>query len=569
MKKLTLDITHPDLCQEWDFDKNAPLKPEDVTAGSGKKVWWKCEHGHHWDAVIYSRTNGCGCPCCSGRKAITGVNDLATLYPEIAEEWDYEANGDLAPQMVKCSSNKSVVWKCEHGHRWNAMINSRTRGNRCPYCSGREAITGVNDLATLYPEIAEEWDYEANGDLTPQMVKCSSHKDVSWQCKYGHHWNAAIYSRTKGGGCPYCSGRYAIVGENDLATCYLEIASEWDYEVNGDLKPHMVKSSSRNNVGWRCKNGHQWMARIDHRTNGSNCPYCSGYKEITGKNDLATCYPEIASEWDYSVNGNLTPQKVKYSSHKKVGWRCKKGHQWQTEIRHRTKGSKCPYCLGRYAIVGENDLATCYPEIASEWDYEANGDLTPQMVTCSSNKKVFWKCEFGHQWQARIKDRTRGNDCPYCAGQKAIAGVNDLATCNPSLASEWDYEANGNLTPQMVKCFSNKQVYWRCERGHSWIAQICNRSNGADCPYCSGREAIASVNDLATCYPEIATEWDDEANGGLTPHMVTRSSSKIVVWKCKSGHQWVASIGNRANGRDCPYCAGKKRVRVEKKSQSG
>ncbi|MCD8196887.1 MAG: zinc-ribbon domain-containing protein, partial [Lachnospiraceae bacterium] len=33
-----------------------------------KKVWWKCENGHEWRATIASRSNGCGCPVCLGRR---------------------------------------------------------------------------------------------------------------------------------------------------------------------------------------------------------------------------------------------------------------------------------------------------------------------------------------------------------------------------------------------------------------------------------------------------------------------------------------------------------------------
>ena len=59
-----LATVNPNLAKQWHPDKNNSLTPKDVTAGSNKKVWWLCEKGHEWKAVIESRTLGRGCPYC-------------------------------------------------------------------------------------------------------------------------------------------------------------------------------------------------------------------------------------------------------------------------------------------------------------------------------------------------------------------------------------------------------------------------------------------------------------------------------------------------------------------------
>lgn len=69
-------------------------------------------------------------------------------------------------------------------------------------------------------------------------------------------------------------------------------------------------------------------------------------------------------------------------------------------------------------VKGTNDLATVNPTLAEEWNYEKNGTLTPDQVTAGSEKKVWWKCEFGHEWEAIVLSRNRGNGCPICAGRK-------------------------------------------------------------------------------------------------------------------------------------------------------
>ena len=151
-------------------------------------------------------------------------------------------------------------------------------------------------------------------------------------------------------------------------------------------------------------------------------------------------------------------------------------------------GRNCPYCSNQKILKGSNDLVTVNPKLASEWNYEKNGDLIPEDFFANSSKKVWWKCSKGHEWQATINNRNNGRGCPYCAGQKVIKGKNDLATVNPTLASEWDYEKNDKLTPMDVLPNSNKKVWWKCGYGHSWKARTADRNNGNGCPYCSGRK---------------------------------------------------------------------------------
>lgn len=78
---------YPLLLKEWDYDRNTGINPSKITAGSQKKVWWICEKHHHsWCAVIRNRVKGSECPYCSGLYVSVGINDLATLYPELAKE---------------------------------------------------------------------------------------------------------------------------------------------------------------------------------------------------------------------------------------------------------------------------------------------------------------------------------------------------------------------------------------------------------------------------------------------------------------------------------------------------
>ena len=132
----------------------------------------------------------------------------------------------------------------------------------------------------------------------------------------------------------------------------------------------------------------------------------------------------------------------------------------------------------------ESSLLFYNPEIASEWNYEKNGNLKPEHFAANSNKKVWWKCNKGHEWQAAISTRNKGHRCPYCSGIKVFKGHNDLQTVNPTLAKEWNYERNAGLTPTDVMPNSGRKVWWKCCNGHEWQARIANRNHGNGCPEC-------------------------------------------------------------------------------------
>ena len=267
---------YPCIAEEWDYEKNDDIRPEDIQAGSNTPVWWRCKLGHCWKVSPNHRIRGTGCPYCANKKVLGGFNDLKTKNPEIASEWDYVKNEGFSPDQCNYLSNRKVWWTCSEDHSWCARVSDRTRMERgCPYCAGQLTITGENDLKTLNPMLAQEWDYVKNGDLKPEQIMAGSGRKVWWKCADGHSWQAAVYSR-KNNGCPICSGRQVLHGVNDLETMMPEIAAEWDYEKNGDLMPGNVAAQSNRLFWWKCKQGHSWRARPYERYAGNGCPKCNG-----------------------------------------------------------------------------------------------------------------------------------------------------------------------------------------------------------------------------------------------------------------------------------------------------
>lgn len=132
-------------------------------------------------------------------------NSLAKKNPELSKEWNYEKNDGLTPEMFTSGSGVEVWWKCSLGHEWQAQINSRNRGRKCPFCSNQKVLPGFNDLAYLRPDLAETWDYSKNEGLLPTEVVAKSSKKAWWICPKGHDsYKMRIVDRTKGEGCRKC-----------------------------------------------------------------------------------------------------------------------------------------------------------------------------------------------------------------------------------------------------------------------------------------------------------------------------------------------------------------------------
>lgn len=165
----------------------------------------------------------------------------------------------------------------------------------------------------------------------------------------------------------------------------------------------------------------------------------------------------------------------------------------------------------------------------------------------------------GHEWEPRTKNPLKYKPkCPICSGKFLKTGFNDLKTVHPEFLDEWDYEKNATLLPTMVTSVSQKKVWWKCSKNHSYQQKIGDKVNrNFKCPVCVNRKIVKGINDLSTVFPEILKEWDYEKNKDLNPETLSSKTTKKVWWKCIKNHSWYASVYERVyhDKTGCPYCS--------------
>ena len=270
---------------------------------------------------------------------------------------------------------------------------------------------GVNDLGTVRPDLAEQL-------VDPSLattVTAGSRKKLLWFCETDHpryEWETEVSKRSRGAGCWVCAGKVVLPGWNDLGTLRPDLAKQL---VNPSEAKTVTKSSGKQ-LSWFCETGHpryEWEARVNTRSNGSDCGVCAGKAVLPGWNDLATVRPDLAEQL---ADPSLATTVTKFSN-KRLLWFCETGHprhEWEATVNDRSQGTGCGACDGKVVLPGWNDLGTVRPDLAEQLVDPSLGTT----VTKGSDKKFLWFCETGHprhEWEATVNTRSRGKGCGVCA----------------------------------------------------------------------------------------------------------------------------------------------------------
>lgn len=257
---------------------------------------------------------------------------------------------------------------------------------------------------------------------------------------------------------------------------------EWNYQVQKDM--NILRLKSKEKYSFNCKEcGSEYLkspASIVAQTKNKGkeagiCNFCYG-KETNHTNCLFTTHPFTKEAW--SNRNTLNPHTIRYTKKSKAWWKCRDCNEEFESVVHNTvltmlKGNTgCPYCRG-FKTNDKNSVEALFPNLIKEWHPTKNKYKLSE-VTPSSDKRIHWICEKGHEWNTMVKDRTRErltkkgeathSGCPYCANYKVLKGHNDIGTLYPELIPnivheedtwKWSVGSGNKIEWQCTNCNTN------------------------------------------------------------------------------------------------------------------
>jgi hypothetical protein len=342
------------------------------------------------------------------------------------------------------------------------------------------AITITSNLLVVArPDIAAEYS-EANTKPLETLTVGAAGK-YSWTCgTCSYVWESRVDHRVSGSSnCPSCDKKI-------LTTSNPELAAEWG--TQNETIPAQHKPGSRERVWWECPTGEhpEYKAVIaNRRLLGVSCPQC---QTPPLEKSLASVAPELIAQW--SAKNKRSPEEVFAKAITPVIWECDTcSYEWTTRVSYRVKQDNgCPSCNGR-SLEGKT-VAEVLPHLVSEWS--SINTVSPDIISAGSGRRITWSCsQPGHlDYVMTPVDRRAGYGCRQCVLDKQ-----SLAVTVPKIAAEWHPTKNHPLLPVEVMKATKRKVWWLCDAGHEWEAEVSNRttpSKTTGCPVCA-QSSISSV----------------------------------------------------------------------------
>lgn len=477
---------------------------------------------------IYHRTDGRKCPYCSNKRVLVGYNDLKTLYPDIAKEWDSEKNTGINIHEFVIGSKQKVWWKCSHcNHEWQASIKSRTkRSSGCPKCARikrgktRHKTELANGEPLNDPLLLAEWDYERN-ELGPENYLPGSNESVYWKCQTcGYGWKAVISNRAQlKRGCPCCANKVAVAGKNDLATTHPDLTKEWHPTKNGKLTPQQVLAGSRKKVWWQCPVGHEYQASLLHRSHGTNCPVCNSGRQTSFAEQAVFYYirkvfPDAQSRVQGIIGRRMEldifiPSQRLAIEYDGVFW-----HKTEKRDRELYKYQKCQERGIKLWRIKEGNLSDALGTADECWHMDKLDDkrklsmMIRQLLDKLDPRSNMWTRKslcFHSPVDVNVE-----RDEFIIRGYMQKLKADSLADLYPEFSAEWDYEKNAPLIPRMFLSGSTQRVWWKCPIcGHGWKTAIAHRAHGKTrCPVCFRRKNRGGGHSAAKKIYQYSKDWE-------------------------------------------------------------
>ncbi len=360
---------------------------------------------------------------------------------DLIKEWD-KSNERLINEVPR-GSHYNASWICPDGHKYSCPVKDRTGKNRgCPICKRRTHTSFPEQAVFFY--IKKMFDDAINGDRKTLGNKMeldiyipSLKTAIEYDGSYFHRTSNKVLKDAEKYQLCNKMGIKLIRIKQGLRKGISQFIIDCDYKIT------IIKDDSYS-LNYAIQQLSIYLGEMIFPDVKKDELEIYNYLSSLNIKNFKTEYPNIAKEWDYEKNEGLRPEMFSPVASNSVFWKCEKGHSFKQKISNRVNGNSCPYCSGRYAIYGENDFATLYPNLLKEWDYEKNDKLglNPKEILPRSDKEAFWNClECGNNWKAAVKTRTKGYGCPKCGNRARGKALSKKVYCfsiDGNLIKEYD-----------------------------------------------------------------------------------------------------------------------------------
>jgi len=552
-------VENTEIMEDWDYEKNKVigLDPNIIVCGSHKKAYWKCKiHGESFYQTIRDRVRGqLACKKCYKErenktlftKYIKDKKVVAETHPHLVDEWIECENPFITPYNCLSGSSKKVLWKCKKCNgTYYAVISNRCRvGSSCPYCAGQKVLVGFNDLLTLDPQLCEEWSNK--NVLSPSQVTIGSNKKVYWKCKVGHEdYFMSIKQKRNGQGCPVCAMQSQTSFPEQAIYYYIKsifpdtinrYIMDEKYEIDIYIPSKKIGIEYNGYYSHKKKQDKDIAKKQFMENNGINLIVIKEFK-----------FSEEQINADYYINERTTPKSLSNLIYKIIN-EVFNINNIIVDVADKTIKIKEQYLIQKK----EKSIATLRPDLIEEWDYDKNGNITPEFVSVGAKTKYYWICPICKQSYLRTPyDKAHGGSCPRHKNKVIHKGYNDFESKYPSLIAKWDFSKN-EIKPDSIYYNSTKIVNWKCSKGHEYKRSIAGEVRAKNCPICIGKVVLKGYNDLLSRNPNIVEEWDYSLNTIHPDEIYYRNQTLLINWKCKKcGYEWKSKVVNR---KKCPNCS--------------
>ena len=576
---------HPDLLDEWNFDRNQELDPFRLKPASSTRAWWKCrECGHEWQTTIGLRTTaGTSCAPCSykqrgvKRQTPSPGQSLAELFPDVVKEWDWEKNGELDPRKLKPGSDLKVWWVCaQRGHRWQAHIYHRASSEPTGCFECVHLPEPGSSFADLNAEIAREWHPTKNGAKRPDELKPGSAFRAWWKClARGHEWETTVSNRNgpNASSCPTCTmwGTSAsqIRLAYELRAVGLAVALDHPKIPVPGRRPvaaDIVIPERNLIIEYDGSHHHARPESWEKDRLQSQALEAAGWTVLRVRPESI----EPIDQFSIKVSNGAPIKTTAVAVLRRIQ---SLGHPIGQLAEYEADPELWASAEADVAVLNlrSRSLLQEYPDIAAQWHPTRNGLRKPDDVNPGSKIPAWWLCgDCGNEWRVRPGKRTNdGSGCPRCAVvargihmRRAKPG-NSLAEVYPHLLRIFHPGKNGDLDLHQINAGTMVMIWWLCaDCGHEWKTE---QPRNAGCRPCgTKRRALAMTapnpgESLLDLHPRIAAEWHPTKNGELLPSQIKENHTSAVWWLCSDcGREWKVSTRNRvAMGAGCRRCSAK------------